>query len=128
MDLRELEITYLYSPLRRDNIELAVGLGIHLLQVEGSLQAPARFTEEHLDGAGPFPSLVVDGTWRLARRYSLNGTMQYLTVSSGHSDATYLAWRANLQYRGWRNLAIGFGYAGARYKANSADPIHSSGY
>jgi hypothetical protein len=121
MDLRTLGMTYLYSPLRREKVELAAGLGIHLLQVKGSLEAPAQFQREQLDTAGPFPSLVVDGTWRITRRFSLNGTFHYLTVHTSEADGDYMSWRANLQYRGWRNLAIGAGYFGTRFKVDSTD-------
>ncbi len=127
MDLRTLGITYLFSALRGEQVELAAGLGIHLLQLEGSLEAPARFESEQLDAAGPFPSLAIDGTWRFTRRFSINGTAHYLTVHTSDADGDYLSWRANLQYRGWRNLAIGLGYAGTRYKMDSTHP-GNSGY
>ncbi len=123
-DQRMLQLTYLYSPIRRDTVELAVGLGIHLLQVNGTLTAPASFKREQVDTAGPFPSLVVDGTWRFARRFSVNGTLQYLTISHGQFDGNFLSWRANMQYRGWRNLAFGLGFNATRYKAESTDASH----
>lgn len=123
-DQRMLQFTYLYSPIRRDTVELAIGLGIHLLQVTGELDAPASFKHEQVDTAGPFPSLVVDGTWRFARKFSLNATGQYLTISHGQFSGDFLSWRANLQYRGWRNLAFGAGFSATRYKAESSDSSH----
>ncbi|MEJ0098963.1 MAG: hypothetical protein WDO12_04150 [Pseudomonadota bacterium] len=65
-DQRMLQFTYLYSPIRRDTVELAIGLGIHLLQVTGELDAPASFKHEQVDTAGPVP--LTGGGWNLALR------------------------------------------------------------
>lgn len=127
IDMRTLGINYLYSPLRGQRVELAAGLGIHLLQIEGTLNAPVRFERESVDSAGPFPSLVVDGTWRMTRRFSLNGTFHYLKANTSKADGEHLSWRTDLQYRGWRNLAFGLGYRATRYKVDSTDP-ERSGY
>jgi hypothetical protein len=127
IDMRTLGVTYMYSLLRRDSVELATGLGIHLLQIEGTLEAPARFEREQADAAGPFPSLVVDGTWRFARRFSVNGTFHYFTANTSKADGDYLSWRANLQVRAARNLAIGLGFNATRYKVNSTD-VERGGY
>ncbi len=125
ISMRTLGVTYLYSPLQRETVELAAGLGIHLLQINGSLEAPARFEREETDSAGPFPSLVVDGTWRFMRRLSLNGTLHYFTANTSKADGDYLSWRANLQFRSARNLAIGLGYSATRYQVDSTDPGRS---
>jgi hypothetical protein len=125
VDMRTLGITYLYSPVKRETVELAAGLGLHLLQIEGSLEAPARFEREQADSAGPFPSLVIDGTWRFTRRFSINGTVQYLAADTSKAEGVYFSWRGNLQYRGWRNLAIGVGYTSTRYSVDTTDPGRS---
>jgi hypothetical protein len=125
INLRTLGVTYLYSPLQRQTVELAMGLGIHLLQIDGTLEAPARFESEQVDTAGPFPSLVVDGTWRFTRRLSLNGTLHYLSVNTSKADGAYLSWRSNLQFRSARNLAFGLGFSATRFKADSTDPGRS---
>lgn len=127
INLRTLGVTYMYSLLQRETVELATGLGIHLLQVDGTLEAPARFEREQVDTAGPFPSLVVDGTWRFTRRFSVNGTFHYFTANTSKADGQYLSWRSNLQWRSARNLAIGAGFAATRFKADSKDS-ERSGY
>jgi hypothetical protein len=127
IDLRTLRMTYLYSPLRRETVELAAGIGIHLLQTDATLEAPARFDREQADSAGPFPSLVVDGTWRFTRRFSLNATAHYFTASTSKADGDYISWRSNLQFRSARNLAIGAGFSATRHKATSTD-TGRSGY
>jgi hypothetical protein len=51
--------------------------------------------------------------------------MHYLTAKTSKADGDYLSWRANLQFRGWRNLAIGLGYSATHYKIDTTDPGRS---
>jgi hypothetical protein len=125
MDLRKLDLDYTYSFLRRERIELSAGLAIHLLQAEGNLDAPARFVSEQLDVAGPFATLVFDGTWRFTKRFSLNAQGNYL---KGHVDTvrgSYKAWNADLQFRVRPNFTLGAGYSATRFFLESTDPTDS---
>jgi hypothetical protein len=125
MDLRKLDLTYTYSFLRREKIELSAGLGIHLLQAQGSLDAPARFVSEDLDVAGPFATLAFDGTWRFTKRFSLNAQANYL---KGHVDTvrgSYRAWNADVQFRLRPNFTLGAGYSATRFFLESTDPNDS---
>jgi len=125
MDLRKLDLIYTYSFLRREKLELSAGLGIHLLQAQGTLDAPARFVSENLDVAGPFATLAFDGTWRFTRRFSLNAQANYL---KGHVDdvrGSYKAWNADVQFRLRPNFTLGAGYAATRFFLESTDPTDS---
>lgn len=121
MDLRRFGITYSYSLLRKEKFEFGLGLGINLLQMEGSLEAPARFVREQLDVAGPFPTLAADMTWQFAQRFSLNAAVQYLAANLDEVEGSYSSWSADLQFRPLRNLAVGAGYAATRYRVDSTD-------
>lgn len=121
MDLRRFGLAYSYSLVHRDNLEIGLGLGINLLQMEGSLAAPARFEREQLDVAGPFPTVAADATWQFARRFSLNAAGQFLAGNGEDVEGSYSAWSADVQFRPLRNLAVGAGYAGTRYRIDSTD-------
>lgn len=128
MDMRQLNIGYTYSLLRREQIEAGLGFGIHLLQLSGSLEAPATFKREQLDTSGPYPTLAGNASWRFTRRFSVNAAAHFLTFS--HNDVTgrSLAWNADLQFRAHRNLAVGLGYSSTRYRLDSSDPDFFSGF
>lgn len=128
MDQRKLDVVYTYSFLRRQRVEAGLGVGIHLLQFSGTLEQPATFTTEQLDTAGPAASLAGDFTWRIARRLSLSAQGQWLRASVDEVKGEYFAWRANLQYRIARNMAIGVGYGSTYYEVDSADTDFFSGY
>jgi hypothetical protein len=122
MDLRKLDLAYTYSFLRRETIELSAGLAIHLLQAEGTLDAPARFVSEQLDVAGPFATLAFDGTWRFMKRFSLNAQVNYLKGHVSDVRGSYKAWNADLQFRVRPNFTLGAGYAATRFFLESSDP------
>lgn len=121
MDLRRFGLAYTYSLVRKEKLELGLGLGINLLQMEGTLEAPARFVRERQDVAGPFPTLAVDATWQFARRFSLNTAAQFLAGKVDEVDGSYASWSADVQFRPLRNLAVGAGYARTRYRIDSTD-------
>jgi hypothetical protein len=128
MDMRQLNLVYTYSAVQRETLELGVGFGIHLVQIEGTIEAPAAFKREHLDAAGPHPTLAGDFSWRFTKRFSANGGARIVAFNSGGVDANALAWNLDVQYRMQRNFALGLGYASTRYRLDSTDPDFFLGY
>jgi len=128
MQQRKLDVVYTYSILRRQRVEIGLGLGIHLLQFSGTLEEPAEFINEQLDTAGPAASLAADFSWRIFRRLSLNAQGQGLRAKIDDVRGDYFSWRANLQWRAARNMAIGLGYSGTYYEVKSTDPDFFAGY
>lgn len=124
MKLRTLNIAYSYSLLRREVVEIGVGLGVHLLQAEGHANVPARLLREEFDVAGPFATLGLDATWRFTRRFSANAWVQYLPgdiVDAQDISGSYLRYHADVQFR-WRpNFAFGLGYAQQSVRVDSTD-------
>jgi hypothetical protein len=119
MELRKLGIAWTYSVLRTQRVELGVGLALHLMQVDGDLQVPARFEREHLDAAGPYPSLAFDGTWRVTRRFSLNASGNWLGGTIDDVEGRYLAMHADVQFRARPNFALGVGYSQTQFRVDS---------
>jgi hypothetical protein len=120
MELRKLGLAWTWSPLRTERFELGVGLALHLMQVEGDLQVPARFERERLDAAGPFPSLAFDGTWRVTRRFSLNVAGNWLGGTIDEVKGRYQHMHADLQFRVRPNFAVGAGYTQTQLRVDSA--------
>lgn len=121
MELRKVGLLYTYSLLKKERIELAAGLGVHLLQIQGEVSRPSTFDYEQLDAAGPFATLAARGTWRITDRLSLNVAAQYFDLTPGDVRGAYRDYAADLQWRAWRNMAFGAGYAYTGYLVNSQD-------
>jgi hypothetical protein len=109
-DWRQIDITYTYSFLRTERFELGAGLGIDLLQAEAIAQIPKTQQYANFNGAGPFATLALDGTWLIAKHWSFNARGQYLKVSVGSVSGMMGDYHADFQYRWKRNVAFGLGY------------------
>jgi hypothetical protein len=120
MELRKLGMAWTWSALRTERLELGVGLALHLMQVEGDLQVPARFERERLDAAGPYPSLAFDGTWRATRRFSLNIAGNWLGGTIEEVEGRYQYLHADVQFRIRPNFALGVGYSQTQFRVESA--------
>lgn len=125
MEVRQLDVVYTYSVLRREKVEIGLGLGVHLQQVEGELDAPATFQSEEDSSAGPFGTLAADGTWLFHRRFSLNARMNYFKADAEDVHGSYMNWHADVQFRWKRNFAVGAGWTYTRMFIDSIDEDES---
>lgn len=123
--LRFLGLTYAYSLVRSERVELGLGVGVHLFQVDGHAAVPARRLEERFDAAGPLPTLALDGTVRLTKRFSLNAHAQYVSANIQDVDGDFGIYHADLQFRPWANLAFGLGYTKTTFDIDSTDASFS---
>ena len=121
-DLRMPGLTYTYSFLRRERAELGAGLGIYVVQGEGSGEVTKRRVRYTFDGVAPLPTLALDGTWRATDRLSLNSRVQFLFAHTHGVKGSFSHFHADLQYRAWKNLAAGIGYTRTQVLVNSFDP------
>lgn len=111
LDWRTLGFTYTYSVPRLPRFELGAGLGIHLLEARARGEVPARFIREEESAGGAFPTLALDGVWRITKRFALSLRGQYFDVSVDEFHGKVGEYHADLQFR-WRpNLAFGVGYS-----------------
>jgi hypothetical protein len=121
LDLRMLGLTYTYSIFRRERWELALGMGLHLLQAQGEAEVAARFLGDEFSVAGPFPSLALEGTVLITKRFSFNARAQYLAGNSSSVDGSYSNYHADVQFRAWPNMAFGLGYSSYSIRVDSTD-------
>lgn len=125
VDSRLLGVSYTYSVLRRERIELGLGFGLNLLQAEGEARVAQRMMRDEFSVAGPFGTLVFDGTWRFTNRFSANLRAQYLSGDIAQVDedveGSFSSYHADVQFR-WRpNVAFGLGYTQQTVKVASVD-------
>lgn len=110
IDWRQTDFTYTYSFLRNDRFELGAGLGVHLIETEATASSPNSPERSDYSAAGPFATIAVDGSWRIARYWSFNARGQYFHLSVNNGSGALGEYHADVQYR-WRpNLALGLGY------------------
>ena len=120
-DVRFLGLTYTYSFLKAERFEFSAGGGLHLFQADGMASVPARRLQEKFDAAGPFPTIAVDGTYRVTNRFSVNARAQYFGIGIDDVDGSLGIYHADVQFRAWRSLAIGLGYTKTSLHVDSSD-------
>jgi hypothetical protein len=114
LDFRMFGLTYTYSVVKLERFELGIGLGVDLLQGDARGQVPARQLSQEVSGVAPFPTLALDGTWRISRRFAFVARGQYLSDTVSNFSGALGDYHVDLQYR-WRpNFALGVGYSELR--------------
>ncbi|MBS0364534.1 MAG: hypothetical protein JSR67_01775 [Proteobacteria bacterium] len=111
IDWRMFDLTYTYSLLRNDRIELGTGIAVYFLQAEARGAVPAQNQYQDVSAADPVPALPVDFTWRISRRFALTARGAWLHATINGSTGTLTDAQADVQYRCNPNLGFGLGYA-----------------
>jgi hypothetical protein len=114
LDWRMFGLTYTYSIFRRERFEIGAGLGIYLLQGEARGEVPARQLRQEVSGVGAFPTIALDGTWRISQRFALTARGQYLRAAVHNFEGKLGEYHADLQYRWTPNFTVGTGYTAIR--------------
>ncbi len=107
---RMLGLTYTWSALRKERYELGVGIGVNLIEAEARGEVRARNLREKGAGVGPMPTIAVDGTWQIAKRWSVNARAQQLSLSVSDVKGSMSDYHVDAQYRWVPNAAVGIGY------------------
>jgi hypothetical protein len=107
---RQSDFTYTYSVLHKKRFELGVGVGLHLIEASATTNVWARGLHESFDGAGPFGTVALDGTFLITDRFSFNARGQYMSLTLNDSKGKLGDYHADVQFRWKPNLAFGLGY------------------
>ncbi len=129
MNIRSLGISYEYSFLHRDKFEVAASIGINStdLSTQVRVATPNRHVNQREDQAGPFPTIGLDATYVLSKRFYLDGRMQYFKLAVDHLDGTLSFFELAALYRLRPNVSFALGYTSTRADIESRQE-NDSGY
>jgi hypothetical protein len=127
MSLRSLGISYEYSFIHRERFELAATIGISDtdLSARAHVSTATRHVNQTEDQAGPFPTVGLDGTYVVSKRFYFDARLQYFKAAIDHIDGTVSFYELAGFYRFRPNVAFALGYTAA--KADIASRQASSG-
>jgi Outer membrane protein beta-barrel domain len=127
LNLQNFGITYGYSFLHREKFEIAGTLGINIIEISAraKVELPTRRVDERQDLAGPFPTLGIDATYVISKRFYLDGRYQYLKLSIDQLDGSLALYEFDALYRWRANVSGGIGYSGIHAKLSSTKPGQS---
>jgi len=107
---RQFGLTYTFSVLRTDRLELGLGLGVHFVEAEARGEVTARQLRQEVSGAGAFPTIPLDFTWRISRRFAMVARAQYLRAAVNNFEGSMGEYHGDFQYRWKPNFSVGAGY------------------
>jgi hypothetical protein len=110
IDWRQFGLTYTYSVLRRDRFELGIGLGVYFLEAEARGAVEAKQLRQEVSGAGAFPTIPLDFTWRISSRFAFVARGQYFHASVRDFEGSMGEYHGDFQYRWKPNFSLGAGY------------------
>jgi opacity protein-like surface antigen len=112
LSIRTFGITYGYSFLHSDKYEVAATIGINDTDISARarVQTQARHVDQTEDQAGPFPTLGLDGTYVVSKRFYLDGRAQYFKVHIDNIDGSIGIYELDGLYRLRENISFAVGY------------------
>jgi hypothetical protein len=113
-DWQQFAITYTYSFIRNNHLEVGSGLAVYALQIDAVGQVPAQFQREEVTAATPFPALPLDLTWAISSHWAATAHGAYLKADVSGFRGWYADLGEDLQYRWNPNFTLGVGYASIR--------------
>lgn len=114
-----IEVAYEYAFMRRDDLELSGGIGLHYTTLGASLRAditaPIGGGTVSIGGPAsvdaPLPVVGLHGLWRMGdSNFYLDGHAQYFALSFDDFDGSILNYRAVVIWQPKKYLGIGLGY------------------
>jgi hypothetical protein len=111
---RSFGLTYTYSLYHSDRFEVGTGLGLYFLQAEAMGQIPATGQQTDKSAAEPVPTLPLDLTWAISRRWAVTARGNYVKAAVSGFDGSYTDLHGDLQYRWNPYLSLGVGFTSMR--------------
>jgi len=127
LSIRTFGITYGYSFLHSDRFEVAATLGINDTDISARarVQTQARHVDQTEDQAGPFPTLGLDATYVVSKRFYFDARGQYFKVHIDHLDGSLGFYELDGLYRLRPNISFAVGYTSVRAHLASTQPKQS---
>jgi hypothetical protein len=127
LSLRTLGISYEYSFIHREKFELAATIGINDTDISAraKVSTEIRHVDQSEDQAGPFPTIGLDATYVLSKRFYFDGRAQYFKLQVDHLSGTLTFYEAAALYRLRPNISFAVGYTSAKADLASRQPANS---
>lgn len=127
LSMDSLGLTYEFSFLHRQRYELAATVGINETDISARAQVSTstRHVNQTEDAAGPFPTVGLDGTWVLSKRFYVDARGQYMRVNIHELNGSLGFYEVAAMYRLRPNIALALGYNLTKANLNSTQPRQS---
>jgi hypothetical protein len=116
LSIRTFGITYAYSFLHSDRYEVAATIGVNDTDISSRARVTTqtRHVDQTEDQAGPFPTVGIDATWVMSKRFYFDARAQYFKVRIDDIDGSLGIYELDALYRLRPNIAFAAGYTQLR--------------
>ena len=111
---RSFGLTYTYSLYRSDSFEVGTGLGVFFTQAEATGAVPATGQSQDESAAEPLPTVPLDLTWCISRRFSVTARGNYVKAAVSGYSGSFTDLHGDLQYRWNPYFSLGLGFTSMR--------------
>ena len=84
---------------------------MHIIEAQAEGSEPGTLNSEKDSEAGPFPTIAVNGAYRISKRWAVTARGQTFTANADRFEGTLSDYHADIQYRWRKNFAVGIGYS-----------------
>jgi hypothetical protein len=117
-ELTVAQLSYEYAFLRRENYELAGGIGVHYvdlgLTLDATVTSQGGTASRSIDGdastQAPLPVLGLRWTWRLPYNFYVSAQAQYFYLEFDPYSGSLIDLKANVVWQMTDHVGIGVGY------------------
>jgi opacity protein-like surface antigen len=127
LSIRTFGITYGYSFLHSDRYEVAATIGVNDTDISARarVQTQARHVDQTEDQAGPFPTVGLDATYVVSKRFYIDSRAQYFRVHIDNIDGSLGLYELDALYRLRANISFALGYNAVRAHLTSTQTRQS---
>jgi hypothetical protein len=124
LSLRTLGINYEYSFIHREKFELAATIGLNDTDISAQARVftQTRHVDQKEDQAGPLPTIGLDSTYVLSKRFYLDARAQYFKLAVDHLNGSLGFYEFAGLYRLRPNISFAVGYTMAKATLTSRQP------
>jgi hypothetical protein len=109
-DYQIAKLTYSYSLLQNQKVDLAVAAGIYTAFFDFRSTDIETGATEGEDGTAPVPLFGLRGAFLINSRWMANAYLEYFEIDNSDVDAMYIDTTVSLEYRIRERTGIGFAY------------------
>lgn len=125
VDLTLVPITYRYSVIQNDRVDLGVSAGVFALFLDAGVVARTASVDERGSAEFPLPVMGADGVVALFPRLFLTGGGRYFALRVNGVDGVWREFRSAVEYFPTAGLGVGVGYRIVSLEADATGGILS---
>ncbi|MGI9206246.1 MAG: hypothetical protein ACR2Q3_19680 [Woeseiaceae bacterium] len=109
-DYQIAKLVYSYSLAQNEKLDLALAVGVYTAIYDIRATNVDTGDEEQEDGVAPVPLVGIRAGYFITPRWLARAQLEYLEISIGDGEATYLDSTVSIEYHAFERIGFGLAY------------------